>query len=156
MNIRAITACLAAAVLALALAAGEAWSQQKPKIAAPNTAAPGLAGSWELFQTKAPGEPYKPSYKDRPFVNEGPQAFALIMEYRKDGTFRRISRVGSVDTVREGTWKMDGQILRQRIAGAGHEEVMFLRFDSPDQFTYTEVYEETPDPGLFARFRRVK
>jgi hypothetical protein len=31
-----------------------------------------------------------------------------------------------------------------------------VRFDGPNQYTSTEVYENTPDPGLFAQFKRVE
>jgi hypothetical protein len=115
-----------------------------------------LVGVWEVVQTKAPGEPYKPSYKGQPFETKGATAFILRMEYRKDGTFRRITRVGATETVQEGTWQISGHELRQVRNGAAEDEVMYIRFDTPDQYTSVDVYEGTPDPGLFGRFKRIK
>ncbi len=127
---------------------------QKPptvdKVAAP------LVGVWEITQTKEPGKPYRSSYKGHPFVSRGPNAFTLIMEYHSDGTFRRIARTGGKDEVQEGKWKLTGNELRHIRNGAQEEEVMYVRFDSPNQYTSTEVYEGTPDPGLFAQFRRIE
>jgi len=115
-----------------------------------------MVGVWEVFQTKEPGHPYKASYKEHPFVAKGANAFTLFFEYRKDGTFRRITRVGSTETIQEGSWKMSGHELRHERPGALEEEVMFIRFDNPDQYTSIDVYEGSPDPGLFGRFKRVK
>jgi hypothetical protein len=115
-----------------------------------------LVGVWEIFQTKEPHKPYEQGYKGRPFVNKGPQAFALIIEFRQDGTFRRLSRVGPSETVKDGTWKYSCNELRQQMQGAKQEEVMYIRFDNPNQFTSIEVYEDSADPGLFAQFRRVQ
>ena len=120
------------------------------KVAAP------LVGVWEITQTKEPGKPYRSSYKGHPFVSRGPNAFTLIMEYRKDGTFRRTARVGAKDDVQEGKWKFAGNELRHHRVGSNEDEVIYVRFDGPDQYTSTEVYEGTPDPGLFAQFRRIE
>ncbi len=115
-----------------------------------------LVGTWEILRTKEPGKPYVEGYKGRPFVSKGANAFTLILEYRKDGTFRRISRIGDKETVQEGTWTLSGHELRHKRSGATREEVMYIRFDSPDQYTSLEVFEDTPDPGLFAQFKRVR
>lgn len=113
-----------------------------------------LVGTWEIYQTKEPGKPFLQSYKGRPFVSKGANAFTLFIEYRSDGKFRRVSRVGDNDTIEEGVWRLNGHELRHRRNGATMEEVMYLRFDNKDQYTSTEVFEETGDPGLFATFRR--
>ncbi len=113
-----------------------------------------LVGSWEIFQTKEPGKPYLQSYKGRPFVSRGPNAFTLFLEYKTDGKFRRVSRIGDNQTVEEGVWRLNGHELRHKRNGSSVEEIMYLRFDNKDQYTSTEVFEETGDPGLFARFRR--
>lgn len=115
-----------------------------------------LLGRWIIVQTKEPGKPYRDGYKGRPFVPQGHNAFTLIMEYRKDGTFRRISRVGEKDTVHEGGWRFSGHELRHKRKESPGEEVMHIRFDNPNQYTSIEVYEDTPDPGLFARFKRIE
>ncbi|MBI5568332.1 MAG: hypothetical protein HY914_00150 [Desulfomonile tiedjei] len=115
-----------------------------------------LIGLWEVTQTKEPAQPYRAGYKGKSFVSKGPNAFCLLMEYGKDGTFRRISRIGSGESVEEGTWKLAGRELRHQRKGAVEEEVLYLRFDNPDQFTTIEVYEGTPDPGLFVQFKRLK
>jgi hypothetical protein len=115
-----------------------------------------LVGVWEIYQTKEPGKPYRQSYQGNPFVNKGPNSFTLILEYHQDGTFRRINRVGTQETIHEGTWKLAGHELRHQRKGAREEEVFYVRFDGPDQYTSLEVYEDTSDPGLFAQFRRVK
>lgn len=115
-----------------------------------------LVGTWEVTHTKEPGKPYRPSYRGQPFVSTGPNAFTLIMEYRKDGTFRRVTRVGTNESVQEGTWKLTGHELRHDRPGALEAEIMYIRFDGPDQYTTVDVYEGTPDPGLFGRFKRVK
>jgi len=114
-----------------------------------------LLGRWAIAQTKEPGKPYLESYKGRPFVVKGQNAFSLIMEYRKDGTFRRISRVGGSETVQEGRWKLSGHELRHKRRESPDEEVIYVRFDTPNEFTIIEVYEETRDPGLFARFKKL-
>ncbi|MDD3473387.1 MAG: hypothetical protein PHS86_11435 [Syntrophaceae bacterium] len=113
-----------------------------------------LVGFWEIFQTKEPGKPYLQSYKGRPFVSRGSNAFTLFLEYKSDGRFRRISRIGESETVEEGVWRLDGHELRHKRNGSSVEEVMYLRFDNKDQYTSMEVFEETVDPGLFAKFRR--
>lgn len=115
-----------------------------------------LVGTWEITRTKEPGKPYRQGYKGRPFVSKGANAFTLIMEYRDDGTFRRLRRIGAKDTVQSGRWEFSGHELRHRRSGARAEEVMYLRFDKPDQYTAIEVYEDTPDPGLFAQFHKVR
>jgi hypothetical protein len=115
-----------------------------------------LLGIWEITQTKEPGKPYRDGYKGRPFVSKGVNAFTLILEYRKDGTFHRVSRIGENETVQDGTWKIFGHELRHRRSGAMEEEVMYVRFDNPDQYTSLEVFETTSDPGLFAQFKRRK
>ncbi|MCX5872031.1 MAG: hypothetical protein NTY51_02190 [Deltaproteobacteria bacterium] len=113
-----------------------------------------LIGRWEIFETKEPGKPYLSSYKGRPFVSRGANAFTLILEYSNDGTFRRIARVGNNETVEEGTWRLSGHELRHKRKGAIEEEIMYIRFDGKDRYISTEVFEETSDPGLFAKFRR--
>lgn len=113
-----------------------------------------LVGTWEIFETKEPGKPYLQSYKGRPFVSKGPNAFTLFLEYRNDGNFRRISRIGDNQTVEDGIWKLDGHELRHKRNGSWAEEIMYVRFDNKDQYTSTEVFEETGDPGLFAKFKR--
>ncbi len=131
--------------------------QEKAQKVSPvdKTAAP-LVGVWEISQTKEPGKPYRSSYKGHPFVSRGPNAFTLIMEYHNDGTFRRIARVGAKDDVQEGKWELEGHELRHHRVGSNEEEVIYLRFDGPNQYTSTEVYEGTPDPGLFAQFKRIE
>ncbi|MBI4963607.1 MAG: hypothetical protein HY913_10050 [Desulfomonile tiedjei] len=114
-----------------------------------------LIGKWEIVNTKEPSQPYRTGYKGRPFVNRGPNAFTLIMEYQEDGSFRRISRVGDNETVHEGSWTLNGHELQQQRKGSRDPEVMYVRFDGPDQYTSIEVYEGTPDPGLFAQFKKV-
>lgn len=114
-----------------------------------------LVGRWVISETKEPGKPYREGYRGRTFVLEGPNSFTLIMEYNRDGTFRRISRVSGIDTVHEGTWTFSGHELRHRRKMQSADEVMYVRFDSPDEFTSIEVYEDTSDPGLFARFKRM-
>ncbi len=115
-----------------------------------------LVGVWEITKTKEPGKPYRSGYKGRPFVTKGANAFTLIMEYNKDGTFRRTSRIGNQETVQNGQWKLSGHELRHRRNGSTADEVMYLRFDRPSQYTSIEVYEGTPDPGLFAQFAKIK
>lgn len=115
-----------------------------------------LVGVWEIDRTKEPGKPYSQGYKGRPFVSKGPNAFTLVLEYRGDGTFRRISRLGEKETVQEGKWVLSGHELRHRRLGARQDEVMYVRFDGPDRYTSLEVFEETSDPGLFAQFKRLR
>lgn len=115
-----------------------------------------LVGVWEIDKTKEPHKPYEPGYKGRPFVSKGPQAFTLILDYRQDGTFRRLSRIGPSETVQDGTWKFSCKELRQRMQGAGQEEIIYVRFEDPDHFTSIEVYEDSADPGLFAKFKRMR
>jgi len=113
-----------------------------------------LVGVWEIAKTKEPGKPYLPSYKGQPFVTRGANAFTLILEYRKDGTFRRLSRIGGAENVQDGSWILSGHELRHRRSGSPADEVMYVRFDRPNQYTSIEVYEGTSDPGLFAQFSR--
>ena len=127
-------------------------AQKGPAI---DKAAEQLVGTWEIYQTKEPTKPYMASFKGHPFVSRGPNAFTLLLEYKSDGTFRRISRIGSQETIEEGTWKFSGNELRHQRKGATEQEVLYVRFDNPNQYTSVEVYEQTPDPGLFAQFRRV-
>ena len=115
-----------------------------------------LVGTWEIVMTKEPGKPYRSGYKGRPFVTKGANAFTLIMEYRKDGTFRRLSRIGGEETEQKGRWKLSGHELRHRCNGSKADEVVYVRFDEPNQYTSIEVYEESPNPGLFVQFSRVK
>jgi len=131
--------------------------QEKAQKVSPvdKTVAP-LVGVWEISQIKEPGKAYRSSYKGHPFVSRGPNAFTLIMEYHNDGTFRRIARVGAKDDVQEGKWKLEGNELRHHRVGSNEEEVIYLRFDGPNQYTSMEVYEGTPDPGLFAQFKRIE
>ena len=119
-------------------------------------AKPGLTGNWEIYETKEPGKPYRKGYKGRPFVSKGHNAFTLVLQYRKDGTFRRISRHGGSETVQGGKWTLSGHELRQRSKGKRGEEIMYLRFEGPNQYTSIEVFEETKDPGLFAKFKRIR
>ena len=119
-------------------------------------AADALVGTWEIIRTKEPGKPYVQGYKGRPFVSKGANAYTLILEYRKDGTFRRISRIGDNETIQEGTWVLSGHELRHKRHGANRDEVMYIRFDNRDQYTSLEVFEDTLDPGLFAQFQRVR
>ena len=114
-----------------------------------------LVGRWEIYETKEPGKPYLESYKGRPFVRKGPNAFTLILEYNSDGGFRRIARVGDAETIEQGTWRLVGHELRHKRKGASQEEVIYIRFDDKNHYTSTEVFEDTSDPGLFARFRRI-
>jgi hypothetical protein len=130
--------------------------QQAHKRVALDPLASHLVGTWEVYETKEPGQPYKASYRGQPFSSTGPNAFTLIMQYRKDGTFRRITRVGTSETIHDGTWRLTGHELRHDRPGALEAEIMYIRFDGPDQYTTVDVYEGTPDPGLFGRFRRGK
>jgi hypothetical protein len=114
-----------------------------------------LVGVWEILATKEPGKPYRNGYKGRPFVEKGPHSFMLIMEYRDDGSFRRLSRIGENEAVHEGHWTLAGHELRHQRQGSNEQEVMYVRFDNPDQYTSTEVFEGTTDPGLFAQFKRM-
>jgi hypothetical protein len=145
-----------AIVLVLCLLGSGLYAQVGKSGKKSNGAKNQLVGVWEIYQTKEPHRPYERGYKGRPFVNKGPQAFTLIIEFRPDGTFRRLSRVGPSETVKDGTWTYSCHELRQRIQGAKHEEVMHVRFDNANQFTSIEVYEDSADPGLFAQFKRVQ
>ncbi|MEW6111984.1 MAG: hypothetical protein AB1664_07630 [Thermodesulfobacteriota bacterium] len=131
-----------------------ALGAEKKRLAA-NEEAARLVGQWQIYMTKEPGKDYRDAYKGRPFVPVGPHSFILLMEYRPDGTFRRVSRIDGTETVDEGLWTLKGHELRQKRIGGQGEEVLYLRFDGTDQFTSIEVYEQTPDPGLFAQFRRL-
>jgi hypothetical protein len=121
-----------------------------------NAEAAKLVGRWEIARAKEPGKPYLAGFQGRPFVTKGPQAYTLILEYRPDGTFRRVCRVGGKDVVQEGRWTLSGHELRHRAKGKSEDEVMYIRFDSADQYTSTEVYEDSPSPGVFAQFRKRK
>lgn len=157
MSIRKILVpLLAGFVLSLFLPPIYALEEKKVDKPVLDKASEMLVGVWEIFQTKEPGKPYRSGYSGHPFVSKGPNAFTLIMEYRKDGSFRRISRVGGKEVVQEGTWILSGHELRHKRKGARDEEVMYLRFEDPDRYTSLEVYEGTADPGLFAQFRRLK
>ena len=120
------------------------------------TSKAGLIGNWEIYETKEPGKPYKKGYKGRPFVSRGPNAYTLVLQYRKDGTFRRISRCGDNEIVQDGKWVLSGHELRHRPTDMRGEEVMYVRFEGPNQYTSIEVFEETKDPGLFAKFKRIR
>lgn len=133
--------------------AGVVAAQEKPKRPGGESAA--LFGRWMIHETKDPGKEYATAYKGRPFVAEGADAFTLIMEFRSDGTFRRISRIGEKEIVQEGKWGLSGHELRLKREGAEQDEVMYIRFDAPDKYTTVEVHESTRDPGLFARFKKV-
>ncbi|MFH0825144.1 MAG: hypothetical protein V2B18_20525 [Pseudomonadota bacterium] len=116
----------------------------------------GIVGKWEITQTKEPGKPYRTSYKGRPFVSVGPNAYTLLVEYNNDGTFRRVSRLGQTEKVHTGKWNLNGHELRHLSSVGKDDEVIYVRFEGPDRFTLVEVYENTPDPGLFATFKRVE
>lgn len=131
--------------------AQEAKQTKKPTM---NGESAKLVGVWEISQTKEPGKPYRQEYKGRQFVSRGVHAFTLILEYRDDGTFRRVSRVGNDEKIQDGVWKLSGSELRHKRNGALDEEVMYVRFDNPNQYTSIEVFEDTTDPGLFAQFKR--
>lgn len=152
MSMRKIAVVLSLGVLCTLLLP-PAFAQEKRPALDKDSAR--LTGQWVITQTKEPGKPYRESYRGRPFVPEGPNSFILIMEFSRDGTFRRISRVNGIDTVHEGTWSYSGHELRLRRKGQSADEVMYVRFDGPDEFTSIEVYEDTSDPGLFARFKRM-
>jgi len=151
-----VVVLVAAFVLSLYLPSIHAKDPKTDKTPALDEASAGLVGTWEITQTKEVGKPYMTGYKGQPFVTKGANAFTLIIEYRKDGTFRRLSRVAANETVQEGTWKLTGHELRHRRNGAREEEVMYVRFDNPNQYTSMEVFEDTSDPGLFAQFKRVQ
>ncbi len=125
----------------------------------PKQALPGedkkIVGAWEIVRTKEPGKPYRSGYQGRPFSRKGANAYTMIIEYRKDGTFRRIARFGSKEVVHEGVWSLNGHELRLKPKKKRDEEVLYIRFDEPDRFTSIEVYEETSDPGIFAQFRKI-
>lgn len=154
---RAVAMILAGFVLSLVLPpiyAQEKKTENKPAL---SQEAARIVGTWEIVNTKEPGQPYRTGYKGRPFVTKGPNAYTLILEYQGDGTFRRISRIGDhPDKVQEGTWRLAGHELRQLRKGKSEPEVIYVRFDGPNQYTSIEVYETTPDPGLFAQFKRVQ
>jgi hypothetical protein len=114
-----------------------------------------LIGKWEIYETKEPGKPYLSSYKGRPFVSKGANAFTLVLEYRNDGTFKRIARIGESETAEEGTWSLAGHELRHKRKGVQEEEIMYIRFDGRDRYVSTEVFEDSSDPGLFAKFKRI-
>ncbi len=156
MTVRRLALILCAGFM-LSLSMPPIYYAQEPKqIKKPalNAESAKLVGVWEISETKEPGKPYRQEYKGRAFVSRGVHAFTLILEYRDDGTFRRISRIGNDEKVQDGTWKFSGSELRHKRNGASEEEVMYVRFDNPNQFTSIEVFEDTTDPGLFAQFKR--
>jgi len=153
---RAVAMVVAGFVLSLLLPPIYAQDKKTDKKPALSQEAAQIVGTWEIINTKEPGQPYKTGYKGRPFVTKGPHAYTLIMEFQDNGTFRRISRIGDDNKVQEGTWNLVGHELRQQRKGSSEPEVIYVRFDGPDQYTSIEVYETTPDPGLFAQFKRVQ
>ncbi len=114
-----------------------------------------LTGKWEISETKEPGKPYRKGYKGRPFVSKGPNAYTIEVHYNPDGTFKRISRIGQKEIVSTGKWTLQGHELRQAQKGSDEEEIIYIRFDGPNQYTSIEVFEETTDPGTFARYKRI-
>lgn len=114
-----------------------------------------LTGKWEIFETKEPGKPYRKGYKGRPFVSKGPNAYTIVVHYNPDGTFKRISRIGDQEFVSTGKWTFQGHELRQAQKGVDEEEIIYIRFDNPNQYTSIEVYEKATDPGTFARYKRI-
>ncbi|HMK37045.1 MAG TPA: hypothetical protein VK463_18365 [Desulfomonilaceae bacterium] len=155
MKVKGLVLVVTAGLTVLCLFSSPLFGQVEKKSTTENGKTAQLVGVWEIYQTKSPNKPYEPGYKGRSFVAKGLQAFTLILEYRQDGTFRRLSRIGPSETVQDGTWKFSCNELRQQLQGA-REEVLYVRFDNPDQFTSIEVYEDSADPGLFAQFRRVR
>lgn len=155
MTIRRVALILCAGVI-LSLSMPPIYAQEGKQIKKPamNGDSTKLVGVWEIFQTKEPGKPYRQAYKGRSFVSRGVHAFTLILEYRGDGTFRRVSRIGNDEKVQDGTWKFSGSELRHKRNGVIEEEIMYVRFDDPNQYTSIEVFEDTHDPGLFAQFKR--
>jgi hypothetical protein len=154
---RAVAMILAGFLLSLLLPPIYAQEKDTEKKPALSQEAARIVGTWEIMNTKEPGKPYKTGYKGRPFVTKGPNAYTLILKFQGDGTFRRISRIGDhPDKVQEGTWRLVGHELRQQRKGMSEPEVIYIRFDGPNQYTSIEVYETTPDPGLFAQFKRVQ
>jgi len=149
-----MVALSSASMIAAEKSLSPTFGAEKKRQAA-NEEAARLVGRWQIHMTKEPGKDYRDAYKGRPFVPVGPHSFSLVGEYRPDGTFRRVSRVDGAETVDEGFWTLKGRELRQKRIGGQGEEVLYLRFDGADQFTSIEVYEQTPDPGLFAQFRRL-
>jgi hypothetical protein len=142
-----------AVILSIYLPSIQAQEAKKPEKL--DVLAAQLVGVWEIYQTKEPGKPYLTGYHGRPFVTKGPNAFTLILEYRTDGTFKRLSRCAESETVHDGTWKLSGHELRQKRKGSTEDEVMYVRFEGKDLLTSVEVYETGTDPGLFAQFKRV-
>jgi hypothetical protein len=117
---------------------------------------PQLAGKWEIYQAKEPGKPYRKGYRGRPFVSKGPNAYTIVVQYKPDGTFKRVSRIGKNEKIDQGHWELEGSELRQKQKGRSNEEVIYIRFDGPDHYTSIEVFEETSDPGTFARYKRIE
>lgn len=115
-----------------------------------------MIGAWEIVRTKEPGKPYRSGYQGRPFSRKGANAYTVIIEYRKDGTFRRTARFGSKEVVHEGVWSLNGHELRLKPKKKPGEEVLYIRFDEPNRCTFIEVYEEASDPGIFAQFRKIR
>ncbi|MEW6350185.1 MAG: lipocalin family protein [Thermodesulfobacteriota bacterium] len=150
---RIILVCVGAVVLSVLLS--PIYAQHGPRVVNATTG-DSLVGRWEIFKTKAPGRPYLPKYKGRPFVSVGPNSYTVIYEYHSDGTFQRITKIDGKNTVENGRWEYTGNELRLKIEKGRVDEVLYLRFDGPDQFTAVEVYEETSDPGIFAQFKRIK
>ncbi len=155
MTVRRVALLLCAGfILTLSVSPMNAQEAKQIKKPAMNGESAKLVGVWEISQTKEPGKPYRQAYKGRQFVNRGVHAFTLILEYRDDGTFRRVARIGNDDKIQEGTWKLSGNELRLKANGASEDEVMYVRFDDLNQYTCIEVSENTHDPGLFAQFKR--
>lgn len=155
MTIRRVALIVFASII-LSLSMPPIYAQEGKPIKKPaiNGESAKLVGIWEISQTKEPGKPYRQAYKGRPFVSKGVHAFTLILEYRDDGTFRRISRIGNDEKIQDGQWKLAGSELRHKRTGSLEDEVMYVRFDDPNHYTSIEVFEDTSDPGLFAQFAR--
>ncbi len=151
MGSRQVAFALIASVVLLSLVGSSGAETKQPQTDDQVTR---ILGTWEIFQTKEPGQVYRQGYKGHAFVPRGPNAFTLLIEYRTNGTYRRISRVGATEVVHEGNWTINGHELRHQRKGNLPDEVMYIRFDGSDKFTSIEVFEQTTDPGLFAQFRR--
>jgi hypothetical protein len=131
--------------------------REKPHLAASlSSEAARLVGTWEVCEAKEPGQPYRPSVRGRCFSSGGPEAFGLVIEYRHDGTFSRLTRDGSRQHIDHGTWSLSGHELRLASPQGAMQAVLYVRLDDLDRFTAVEVHEETPEPGLFVRYRRAE
>lgn len=115
-----------------------------------------LVGVWEIYRVKEPGKPYGQGFQGVPFVNKGPNAYTLLMEYKSDGTFKKTSRRGNSEMVEDGAWKLTGNELRQKRRGLLEEEVLYLRFDDNNHYTSTEVFENSANLGIFVQFQRIR